>query len=388
MTLDVRAWNVLFGDAILISWDEADRKHHAMVDFGNFTNDPNASFQDVFDDVLGITDGHLDLVVITHRHLDHLEGFYSLRASFARDFTVDRLWHAHVTSGTDAIFELAGRRVRELAPAGALAIGADLGGIYRNNFGAPGLTTKDRMDDIEAEMGVPASGIFAVHREQDLDASGAVPPGWSKMSVEVIAPEQESLIYLTEDVHAMAMAAATARGGSGQGDLFPWRTISLERSEFAQLADFARLRRRIRAEADEVLDAVNTTRNNTSVVTRWTYSGATGTVTLLLAGDAQEKSWAVMRDNGVDFSADLIKVGHHGSHNASPDWAFAEVFPDKKSINRVLLTTDPTRFTGVNEVPKAEVLSGWRGRVIRSSRLKRTDSADPGKRVGFRFSVG
>ena len=82
MSITLRAYNVLFGDALLVSWDEDDGAHHAWVDFGNFHNDANAVFEKVYNDVLTRTGGKLDLLVITHRHLDHMEGFFSLRKRF------------------------------------------------------------------------------------------------------------------------------------------------------------------------------------------------------------------------------------------------------------------------------------------------------------------
>ena len=44
MSITLRAYNVLFGDALLVSWNEADGVHHAWVDFGNFHNDANARY--------------------------------------------------------------------------------------------------------------------------------------------------------------------------------------------------------------------------------------------------------------------------------------------------------------------------------------------------------
>ena len=116
MSITLRAYNVLFGDALLVSWDEDDGAHHAWVDFGNFHNDANAVFEKVYNDVLSRTGGKLDLLVITHRHLDHMEGFFSLRKRFKADFTIQRLWHAHVTPSLDHVFEIAERIAAQHAP--------------------------------------------------------------------------------------------------------------------------------------------------------------------------------------------------------------------------------------------------------------------------------
>jgi hypothetical protein len=93
-----------------------------------------------------------------------------------------------------------------------------------------------------------------------------------------------------------------------------------------------------------------------------------------------------MREGGRALAADLIKVGHHGSINASPDWSFTKVFPKKSSRNAVMISTDPTRFTGENEVPHNKVLNGWKGRVVvAKKRLRRTDAELLGASFAFDF---
>ena len=56
-----------------------------------------------------------------------------------------------------------------------------------------------------------------------------------KLRDEISVPFGVNVLW--DPMSSVALAAATVRGGSGQGDLFPWRTLSLERSEFAQLAE-------------------------------------------------------------------------------------------------------------------------------------------------------
>jgi beta-lactamase superfamily II metal-dependent hydrolase len=53
--------------------------------------------------------------------------------------------------------------------------------------------------------------------------------------------------------------------------------------------------RRLQSGGLNVLAAVDTTRNNTSIVMRLTH----GSARLLLVGDAEEMSWEIMRKNGA-----------------------------------------------------------------------------------------
>ncbi len=384
--IQIRAYNVLFGDCILVSWDEDDGEYHAWIDFGNFHNDPNAVFRTVYDDVLERTGGHLDLVVITHRHMDHLEGFYSLRKDFAKDFTISRLWHAHVTKSVDDQFKIAQDAIDRLLPLSVRTGDGTLARIYRNNFGDFSLTTKERMEGILEFL--PYDREVSIHRKKNL--ASAMPPGVKELDIEVFAPESNSKTYLGTLNHALRSRAAldayfdshTVRGATSGDDPFvlPRGTAASE-SELINLADFARVRRKLQTGGMDLLGASDKTRNNTSIVMRWNYENRQ----FLFTGDAEEKSWELMRNNGADLSSDMIKVGHHGSINASPEWSYKSVFPRKVSGNAVLLSTDPTRFTGKNEVPKDEVVVGWKKRLKSTKRMKRTDKVPLGGFVQFDF---
>ena len=390
MTLTVRAYNVLFGDCILLSWDEDDGPHHAWIDFGNMSNDPNPMFDVVYENVLARTGGRLDLVIVTHRHLDHLDGFHVCRQRFASDFQIDRLWHAHVTPALDTVFQLADGALAALLPRSALNGEGEIGRLYQNN---QFLSTKDRMATILQTF--PATSAHAVHRQLDLHAEQALQPGMHRMAIQVLAPERDSRRYLQSLDEGLASRQALQRSfdalpaDATRPTTGPPGQPTVPDSDFVflpELADFARLRRKLRTGGLETLAAVDKTRNNTSLVTRWTYDQ---TITLLLTGDAELMSWAIMDANGVDFTADLVKVGHHGSSNASPTWSFTRVFPQVRAANAVLLSTDHTRFTGENEVPEQSVLDGWRARVTSLSRLKRTDSPGlpAGSSISFRFDT-
>jgi len=390
MSISLRAYNVLFGDCLLVSWDEDDGEHHAWVDFGNFHNDPNAVFTSVYEDLLRRTHGRLDLVVVTHRHMDHLEGFHSFRESIARDFTIQKIWYAHVTPELDDQFKIAETQIRELKllPDWAVEGQGVLGQIYRNNFGVQGLTIEDRMKAfLKSLRSTPAHPVYRGIRMDDI-----LPPGMRRLKIEILGPEKDSSLYfepleeiytarsrLSDFFDAQGALAETSDPDSPFGRPAPSRD---EGASLDMLADFSRLRRKLQSGGIDMLAAVDKTRNNTSVVLALTYEGKR----ILLAGDAEEKSWELMRKNGADFGSSLIKVAHHGSINASPSWSFNKVFPAMDPVNGVVISTDPTRYTGENEVPKAEVVAGWRGCVTDTAELfKSTDTVELGKYVEVRY---
>lgn len=387
MSISIRAYNVLFGDCLLLSWDENDGEHHALVDFGNFHNDPNAVFTTVYNNIVDRTGGNLDLIVITHKHMDHLEAFYSLRTDFVRDFTIDTLWHAHVTPNLDDQFRVAGAIVDRFYPSRVWMDDSELGWIYRNNFGVQGLTINDRMTGILNNLG--CQHTHAVHRNTNI--AQVLPTGIQRLQIEILAPEQDSGAYfepLTQ-LHGMRSRldrffSNTNNGATAGDSADPFDFANgkpAEESPLIQLADFARLRRMLRRGGLDILAAADRTRNNTSIVLLLTYEGKR----ILLTGDAEEKSWEIMRHNGANLSSHVIKVAHHGSINASPDWSYRQVLTRKRRSNAVLVSTEPTRYTGENEVPKEEVIEGWKNRLSVPNRLKRTDGVSLGDYVEISF---
>src|SRR3954447_1082013 len=82
--LRVRVYNVLFGDAILVSVPDRGpsgktEQRHILIDFGNafVKGGRDDVFEPVMRDILAVLDGRpLDLYVMTHEHLDHVQGLY------------------------------------------------------------------------------------------------------------------------------------------------------------------------------------------------------------------------------------------------------------------------------------------------------------------------
>lgn len=63
------------------------------------------------------------------------------------------------------------------------------------------------------------------------------------------------------------------------------------------------------------VDSVSTDNNNSSVIVKVTY----GTVDLLFTGDLEEAGENVVLNNGFDLSAEVLKVGHHGSETSTSE---------------------------------------------------------------------
>ena len=83
-TLTVRMYNVRFGDAILISIPDAEngvsRTRYILIDVGNALSKEGGRdfvFKPVIEDIAAtIGDAPVDLYIMTHEHLDHIQGLF------------------------------------------------------------------------------------------------------------------------------------------------------------------------------------------------------------------------------------------------------------------------------------------------------------------------
>ena len=86
------------GDCFLITLPrKTGGSYYIMIDCGVILGTPDAAFKmrAVVSDVIATTRGHLDLLIITHEHWDHLSGFVQARDLFQSDkLKVDKVWLA------------------------------------------------------------------------------------------------------------------------------------------------------------------------------------------------------------------------------------------------------------------------------------------------------
>ena len=93
----VRMYNTGFGDCFLLAFARKgeERPFYMLIDcgaHGQYSGGADRT-RDVAADIREATGGHLDVVVVTHEHTDHLSGFYSARKDF-ETFDVGEVWFA------------------------------------------------------------------------------------------------------------------------------------------------------------------------------------------------------------------------------------------------------------------------------------------------------
>ncbi len=93
------------GDCILVTFDPTGAKPvHLMIDCGTLgaKTVPFVSISDAVKDIKTETKNHLDLLVVTHEHKDHVSGFGSETAAF-QEMTIDRVWMAWTENPADPL---------------------------------------------------------------------------------------------------------------------------------------------------------------------------------------------------------------------------------------------------------------------------------------------
>jgi len=94
------------------------------------------------------------------------------------------------------------------------------------------------------------------------------------------------------------------------------------------------------------LRAIDRAANDSSVVIELEWHGWR----ILLAGDAEERSWEIMRRKGLLRPVHVLKVSHHGSQNGSPPAEIDLVLPAAPQDDRprhAILSTAVGAYSGV-----------------------------------------
>lgn len=417
----VRMYQVGFGDCFLISFNYAKalsdgrRQRHVLIDCGTTREAPGTTMAEVAQLVSSHTEGKLDVLVITHRHKDHLSGF-SAKASAQileslSPSLVVRPWTEKPTVASDAtsLDDRSRRFAAGLEEAQRFAAG--LGAAMVGATGARGdlmaaaldqVSNKVAIDRIDALAAAGRSRYLHYGMPSGIDAlvPGLVvrvlgPPTVKQWPAVASQRADDPEYWLTQSsLLARALGAAgvqrrvaedLARATrSAPGDPGPARWL------VTRMADrhVASLQRIVRS-LDDAL-------NNTSLILLLDV----GDRRMLFGGDAQIENWsyALRHARGAKANRELLadvelyKVGHHGSRNGTPRSLVGLWQPGRGRT--ALLSTLPGVHgkTAATRVPRATLVSG----LERVADLVRTDGfaasqrfvevrATPSGRGGFRL---
>ncbi len=295
------------------------------------------------------TGGHIDLVILTHEHQDHLNGIWRKNDPYFGDFTIDEAWLAWTEDPDDDLANELRKRHKdqllgllEARRKLALAIGDDDASVRRVDAllafefgGDEAVTAADLLaaaDDPAASVNKQGMKLVKDKASEKRGVSYLKPgdgpltiPGTAGIRVFVLGPPHDADLLADEDPHGgegfpddgqgfTFSAAATAPAGTAAAPFANRFAVTIEsafndpdpffiehygkealgtdetdRVEVADNAPWRRIDNEWLYSAENLALALNTGINNTSLVLAFElpHSGKV----LLFAGDAQRGNW-------------------------------------------------------------------------------------------------
>lgn len=342
----VRMYQVGFGDCFLLSFGYADgNERHMLIDFGTTSRPRTAPTPlKVAQSIAQRTGGQLDVLVVSHRHRDHLSGFGSEKSAatiaaltpklvvlpWTEEPSADakakspqktllgaleqgRAFAAAVdrtapASGPGSRSELASRARDEIKNSAAVAwLGALAAGAKAEYLHAGQASSIDKF--------IPGIGVWVLgpptpEQWPDVQHQRAEDAEYWMLGQRLLghyyAPDPTKRLYGEADPE-VPLPTQYRRGDPPPG---PERWIA------------ARLRRQEMTAMTTIVRWLDDALNNTSLILLIEAAGRQ----MLFAGDAQIENWGftlaeLKRKRSLKrrlAELDLLKVGHHGSRNSTP----------------------------------------------------------------------
>lgn len=386
--LVVRAYNVGFGDAVLVSIPESDgagaeTTRHLLFDVGNLlagTKNTNEVFDTVVQAIIQLTGGEVDLYVMTHEHLDHVQGLLDASRKGLK-LTAKYAWltgsaHPHYyethedarkrrlemdSALGDAV------RVLEASPDPELEL-LVLNNSARLGAEVLGLKTADYIDHLRT-IAPPARTHYV---DREVETAGKHP--FKEAKLTILAPEEDTSVYYGRLPTGGALTVAPEGAPAG---------LSRRKTKTAPLPDpppgvepgayFDLVRARRGGLLSNLLE-IDAANNNTSVVLQVEWRGWR----LVFSGDAELRSWRTMNELGLLKPAHVVKVSHHGSHNGTLEGVFDTILPPVSPDGRERYAVVSTADGSFGSVPNKPTITYYKNRHCQ---VRDTRDVDRGKAV-------
>jgi beta-lactamase superfamily II metal-dependent hydrolase len=387
--LRVRMFRVGFGDFFLLSVPASNGSKHILIDCGVHAKDLN-TIRSAVQQMAQDCNSHLSLVIMTHRHADHISGFGTCSDIF-KQITVDRVWMPWFENPANETARAVQARLTARASGLSMRLAArgdekslELANMADNITGglnAAGVSANQKALDV-LQKGFKNTPVHDYYKagdpaklSDDLVAAG--------LAAEILGPPIDSTLieqmtnksqqYLADDV-----------GGDGEVTKLFCRAFESDDKAYEggafKFYDPAQIKAMIDGAQPDVLAAqaaaADKTLNNQSLVILFTFAGKN----LLFAGDAQWGNWEnflyggaygtpghtelTARAKAILNKIDFYKVGHHGSANATPKDAVA-------AMRLGCVGMCSTQIHAYNEVPRGPLLDALRTRM--NGQLARSD---------------
>jgi len=359
-TVKVRMYRQGLGDCFLLTLPRENKaSFYIMIDCGVIlgTQDAAKKMQAVVNDIIKTTNGHLDLLIATHEHWDHLSGFVQARELFGQ-FKIDQVWMGWTENPDDTVSkqlktEHQNLRIALASASARLHLDGEGNALVDGMlefFGAAGQGTTAEALEVVRKLGLDKGKLRYCYPKDDpitLEGTGVrayvLGPPYDEKALKRSNPSQSN-----PETYGLAAAflnqlAPSLTDGDLGAPFDPIRQIPLEITR--QMPFF---KNRYWGEGDTSQDQLDqswrridtawldastnlalqldSATNNTSLVVALELPNQE---VLLFAADAQVGNWLSWQDLSWTIGSDKVtgpgllnrtvfyKVGHHGSHNAT-----------------------------------------------------------------------
>ena len=377
----IRLFDVGLGDCIYCRIPEAHedgRDFHILIDCGTLSGaDYLSEAMTVLKPLLPVIAGkhHVDLLVVTHEHKDHMTGF---GLKLWDELSFGAIW---MSAAMDPDHPEA-KKAKKLH---SFAAEAMTQAVRLNLALGPGLMelaeslalNADAMKALRATL-PKASKIKPTYVHADSSAADLALP-LEGASIRVLSPERDiDFFYLgREGDPSLRYVLRFIDAGLPSPEAAVPEADAIEMPKNLDAADFRNLRSRMLSTALAFAQLDGKVCNNTSVVLLIEWNGKR----LLFVGDAEwdagfeegkkaNCSWNIMwhkRKKLLNAPLAFLKIGHHGSENATP-WGKGEALD---ILNAILPVSDKAKAKAVvsthrgryETIPRTELLAEIGSRV-------------------------
>jgi beta-lactamase superfamily II metal-dependent hydrolase len=380
----VRVYNVRFGDAVLVTIPEQAGGNavtrNILFDFGNALGTAGGQddvLEPVMDDIIAKLGGKaLDLYVMTHEHLDHVQGLFHAAENLNKKIKVKQAW---LTGSSHPDYYKTHEQAKKQKIAALAAYQ-----ITRSRLQA----TSDRspfVDVLLANNDTKTTSKCVAYLRDKLTSPGKVHYVDRTTDLTKLQPSKAARIRLwapeedTADYYGTfkPLAAGLRIGDDTNFDDLDLDGTALDEADLPKppsgvdAGAFYNLLDVRHSNSSSTLLSIDQASNNTSIVMLLEWNGWK----LLFTGDAEKRSWRTMDKKGVIEPVHFLKVSHHGSHTGMPPTEILEKLlpmPVGGKKARAAVSTFLETYPGV---PSETTLTELRKRT----ELKSTLDLAPGK---------
>lgn len=375
----IRMYNVGFGDSFLLRFDSAGGERRVLIDCGVHMSGHGPHTirevaKQIIEDVTEDGKARIDIVIATHRHADHVSGF---DYDGWDDVEVGEVWMPWTEDYKDpeAVKILEGQSKAAKKLAALTGLQAAAAAIATNS-----LVNANAMKTLhDGFAGKPRRRYLPVKGKTRMMITTALLPG---VKIHVLGPSRDPEVIrdMNPPRHHSYLRAAAQVEELGGKPLRPFREFwSLGAKDYEKLGgrslqpkDIKYMKEMGELDALAVAQSLESSVNGTSLMLMFEW----GDEHLLFAGDAQWGTWNAAVNDPV--SRELLqkttfyKVGHHGSHNATPT-DFVDVLGNSPTLRAAMICTrGQTKDWDIPRMPLLKKLRGVTPNVVRSDKTKET----------------